>query len=83
MLHVAKAGEKSGFSTVGICFLVGGHFTKNAVWKGVLSLGQNTKICFDVNDKGLACLKRLCAILCQNLTVTYLVDCLERRRFYL
>ena len=57
MLHVAKASEKSGFSSVGICFLVSGHFTKNAVWKGVLSLRQNTKTCFDVNDKELACLK--------------------------
>ena len=30
---------------------------KIAVWKGVLSLRQNTKTCFDVNDKELACLK--------------------------
>jgi len=57
MLHVAKAGEKSGFCSFGIYFLVSGHFTENAMWKGVLSLRQNTKTCFDVNDKELECLK--------------------------
>jgi hypothetical protein len=57
MLHVAKAGEKSVFTSFGICFLVSDHFTENAVWRRVLSLRQNTKTCFDVNDKELACLK--------------------------
>jgi hypothetical protein len=57
MLHVAKEGEISGFFSVGICFLVGGHFNKNAAWKGVLSLRQNIKTYFDVNDKDLTCLK--------------------------
>ena len=63
MLHVAKSGKNSAFSSVGICFLIGGHFIKNVVQKGALSLGQNTKISFNVNDKEMAFLKD-CAPYC-------------------
>jgi hypothetical protein len=57
MLHEAKSGENSGCSSVGICLLVGGHFAKSVVWNGALSLRQNTKTSFDVNDKELDFLK--------------------------
>jgi hypothetical protein len=38
MLHVTKKGEISGFFSVGICFLVGGHFyQKRCVERGFVT----------------------------------------------
>jgi hypothetical protein len=64
-------------SSVGMCLLVDGHFTKSAVWKGALSQRQNTKTSFDVNDKESVFLKDCAAVLFQNLKVKYLVDYFE------